>query len=179
MYFLALIPEPSFSDKVRNLQRELREKFGLSYAMRLPPHITLQAPFNCQIPERELEGIISHIRDKFRSIKLKASGFDSFINAVVYISMEPNDELLEFQSWLSDYLNSTGCLSLSQGNNDYVPHITLAHRDLDTEHFEEVWKDFESRKIDDEFYVNELVIFRHDQRSWHVEKSIRSKALFA
>lgn len=44
-YFLAIVPDEAICDEVTILKEQLRDSFGLKYALRSPPHITLKMPF--------------------------------------------------------------------------------------------------------------------------------------
>lgn len=167
LYFIALLPEKSFSDKIRLIQEDLKEKFGLKYAMRLPPHITLQSPFECNSQEQEvLVGCTSSIRQKLAPIQLRTSNFGSFIQSVVYAAIEPTEALLAMQQDIVDALEVNGCLAPGQRNNSYIPHITLAHRDLETQRFLEVWKNFDQVTWIESFSIERLVIYKHEEGRW-------------
>jgi len=167
LFFFALIPEARFSEKVRSLQEELKAKFALTYSMRIIPHITLQAPFECQeVNQSKLEECVDLISNRIKPLRLKSMNFGSFINSVVYINLEKNAELMELQEWLANTLESQSCLTSAQRNNDYVPHITLAHRDLDPTQFAEVWEYINQYPLNESFAVEKLVAFNHDGAKW-------------
>ncbi|MDX5319445.1 MAG: 2'-5' RNA ligase family protein [Bacteroidota bacterium] len=167
LFFFALIPEQTFSDKVRAIQEELKSEFGLQYALRLNPHITLQAPFECQVEEYEkLQACAAKIQRKLHPLKLQAMGFGSFIQSVVFVEVEKEASLMKLQQEVANVLETNNCLSAGQRNNDYVPHITLAHRDLDSNIFQEVWKELERKNIKDTFGIEKLQIFKLEDGVW-------------
>jgi len=173
LFFFALIPEARFSEKVRALQEELKARFALTYSMRIVPHITLQAPFECQqVDQSKLEICADLISKKIRPMNLKAINFGSFIDSVVYVNLDHNTELMELQEWLANTLEGQSCLTASQRNNDYVPHITLAHRDLDPAQFKEVWDFVNQHQLDETFAIDKLVAFNHEGGKWVEHLSI-------
>lgn len=180
MYFIALIPEKEFSEKVRKLQEGLREEHGISYAMRLPPHITLQAPFQCQPGlEKNLMECMAKFRSEFQGLSLKANNFGSFIQPVIFVSLEKNTCLHALQEEITEELTRAGCLVAAQRNNNYHPHISLAYRDLTPEKHAEIWPSFESRKLEDPFEAKSLVLFKHSGFQWEVVNSLEPRAEFA
>ena len=167
LYFFALIPEARFTEKVRCLQEELKAEFALTYSLRLIPHITLQAPFEWQqVDTTVVENCAELISKRIRPMTLKANNFGSFINSVVYINLEHNTELMDLQEWLANTLEGQSCLTSSQRNNDYIPHITLAHRDLDPSQFDEVWEYVNQFKLQETFSIEKLVAFTHQGGKW-------------
>jgi|GEM_PF-2222753 len=173
LFFFALIPEARFSKKVRSLQEELKAKFALSYSMRIVPHITLQAPFQCgEVNQDKLENCVDMITPYIKPLEIKVKNFGSFIDSVVFLNIEHNPQLMELQEWLANTLEAGNCLTASQRNNDYVPHITLAHRDLDTSLFQEVWDFVNQEKIEESFEIEKLVAFKHEEGKWVEHLSI-------
>lgn len=167
LHFIALIPEKSFSDKIRVLQEELKEKFGLNYAMRIPPHITLQAPFECfESDQIKLNLCIEGIKKEVNPITLTTSDFGSFIESVIYVGLQHSPALIRMQREIVDKLESTGCLAPAQRNNQYLPHITLAHRDLDNLRFPAVWNHVSGKKLNETFSIERLVIYKHEEGRW-------------
>ncbi|HCS20701.1 MAG TPA: hypothetical protein DIW47_09110 [Bacteroidetes bacterium] len=167
LHFIALIPEKSFSDKIRVLQEELKEKFGLNYAMRVPPHITLQAPFECRESDHvKLNTCIEGIKKEINPIHLTTADFGSFIESVIYVGLQRSSALIKMQKDIVDNLEAAGCLAPAQRNNQYLPHITLAHRDLDNLRFPAVWNHFAGKKLNASFTIERMVIYKHAEGRW-------------
>lgn len=167
LHFIALIPEKSFSDKIRILQEELKEKFGLNYAMRIPPHITLQSPFECRENDQiRLKTCIDGIKKEINPITLTTADFGSFIESVIYVGLQRSPALNKMQRDIVDNLETAGCLVPAQRNNQYLPHITLAHRDLDNLRFPAVWSHISGKRLHDSFAIERLVIYKHEEGRW-------------
>lgn len=167
LYFFALIPDEAFSAKLSQIQEALKKSFGLKYAMRLPPHITLQAPFECQISDEErLQQVIEEIQANLKPLQLKADGLGSFIHSVVYVKVQEAPELKELQQTISGILECKRCLNPAQRNNDYIPHLTLAHRDLEQKRFDEVWEFASQFELMDAFRILKLQIYKYDENGW-------------
>lgn len=167
LHFIALIPEKSFSDKIRVLQEELKEKFSLNYAMRIPPHITLQAPFECRESDQlNLNTCIEGIKKEISPITLTTADFGSFIESVIYVGLQRSSTLIKKQRDIVDHLETAGCLVPAQRNNQYLPHITLAHRDLDNLRFPAVWSHITEKKINETFAIERLVVYKHEEGRW-------------
>jgi 2'-5' RNA ligase len=50
----------------------------------------------------------------------------------------------------------------------FVPHMTVAFRDLTPDNFERAWSEFRDRKINFEFEANNLTLLAHDEQQWNV-----------
>lgn len=149
------------------MQEELKEKFGLNYAMRIPPHITLQAPFECRDSDQErLNACIAGIKKEVFPINLTTADYGSFIESVIYVGLQHSPALIKMQRLIVDNLEAEGCLLPAQRNNTYQPHITLAHRDLDNLRFPAVWSHFEGKKLNETFGIERLVIYKHEEGRW-------------
>lgn len=173
LHFIALIPEKSFSDKIRVLQEELKDNFGLNYAMRIPPHITLQAPFECRSNDQDkLNACIREMKKELVPVTLTTDNFGSFIESVIYVGLQPSPGLLKMQQAIVDTLESKECLAPAQRNNHYQPHITLAHRDLDNLRFPKVWDHFANKEWKETFAIERLVIYKHEEGRWLEFKSM-------
>ncbi|GEM_PF-4671095 len=51
----------------------------------------------------------------------------------------------------------------------FVPHITVAFRDLTPTNFKAAWAEFEARQVDFEFTADRLTLLVHDGRRWQVK----------
>lgn len=84
-YFLAIVPDEQTCEKVTLVKEQLRESFGLKYALRSPPHITLKMPFvHNEKKEGELIKALQVYIAKEDAFPLTVRGVGSFGNRVAF-----------------------------------------------------------------------------------------------
>ncbi|MBI1222585.1 MAG: hypothetical protein GC180_08280 [Bacteroidetes bacterium] len=167
LYFFALLPDEPFSSRILQVQEELKAKFGLQYAMRLMPHISIQSPFECKVAnDKEMEKIIREISNVLQPLNLEAKGPGFFTQPVIYITIADNPVLMDMQNKISEVLVCSRCMNAAQRNNAYIPHLSLAHRDLEPKRFEEVWNFLSTKDLHGEFSISRLQIFKYTDGSW-------------
>jgi 2'-5' RNA ligase len=125
-YGIALFP----SKQLQDLVNSYRKRYDPNYAL-VPPHLTLKTAFEASEAEmktmsEELRKIAQATNPLTISIK-KVSSF-SPVNNVIYLKVEPTEELSELHEKLH-----TGPLN-SQPEYSFVPHITMAQKLSDDEH---------------------------------------------
>lgn len=175
LYFLAILPDPVTSQRVADIKEELFDRYGYSYAQRLPAHITLQSPFimHDEANERKLRRILFKLADKWKPFKLKVCNYGAIENSVLTLEVCQSADLNAFQSELTLMLEKDAGVPLTQLSFQFNPHVTLAHRDIPTEEFEALWNDFRTRKFDASFEVHHLVLFKHVETEWQMLDAVK------
>ncbi|MEN9230764.1 MAG: 2'-5' RNA ligase family protein [Thermostichus sp. DG02_5_bins_236] len=168
--FLALLPPLPLQEQVRALQQEFVDRFSSRAALRSPPHITLVPPF--EWPRSEWPALIGSLRvfaTSQDSISVELSGFGAFAPHVIYIQVVPSSELQQLQSAVQTLMQP-----LLQPKNPatpsrpFVPHITLAFRDLTPGNFRAAWPEFQPRRFQAAFEATDLTLLQHDGQQWQV-----------
>ncbi|MCF2971037.1 2'-5' RNA ligase family protein [Synechococcus sp. Nb3U1] len=168
--FLALLPPPALQEQVRALQQEFVVRFASRAALRSPPHITLVPPF--EWPGSEWSALIGSLQIFAAgqdSIAIELSGFGAFAPRVIYIHVDPSEKLQQLQSGVQAHL-----LPLLNPKNPstrprpFVPHMTVAFRDLTPHQFRAAWPEFQSRQFQASFWAADLTLLQHDGRQWQV-----------
>jgi 2'-5' RNA ligase len=125
-YGIALFP----SKKLQDLVNSYRKRYDTNYAL-VPPHLTLKTAF--EATEEDLTQITKELRqiaDKSAPLTISIKKVSSFspVNNVIYLKVEPTEELQELHEKLH-----TGSLE-SQPEYAFVPHITIGQNLSDDEH---------------------------------------------
>jgi len=122
---------------MKNLIHDVRQKLRLSKTkVRRPiPHMTLVSPFSTHNQRRLVEDFIDVCLDH-RLMKFKIDGYGCFPRSkVVYVNIEPSQDLLEFRKELLTRLSTycrlcptdmTKFLGLFKRFHRYCPHVTIA-----------------------------------------------------
>lgn len=176
LYFVAILPPKRVYTKIRELQYEIKKRYGCKQALKPPVHITLQAPF--KRPHIEEAGIISKLQE-FTSTQpsfiIQINGFGTFEPHTIFVKPEKTSGLMELHSALISFLKAE--LNFTQEEIVYTqfnPHFTIAYRDLKPKYME-VWSEFRNCEYIDEFKVVEICLLKHNYRFWEIVKSLPLK----
>jgi 2'-5' RNA ligase len=171
-FFIALLP----SHRIQQLAARIKERFAEVYqsraALKSPPHITLQPPFDW--PAEDLPRLNQHLEEFARSqppIPLVLNGFGAFRPRVIFIKVIITPELLSVQENLSNSLESTlGIVHAASKSRLFSPHLTVAYRDLTKPNFYQAWSEFENQPFSFEFMVPQLTLLVHNGQRWEISK---------
>ncbi|BAC89023.1 gll1082 [Gloeobacter violaceus PCC 7421] len=170
-YFVAVLPPGVIAQEVERIQQIFADHFASCGALRSPPHITLQPPFEWPAAEREwLEDCLLNFADKQPRFVVALSGFAAFPPRVIYIDVVANAALEALQISLAERFERVlGVVERSRSRR-YVPHMTVAFRDLTQENFARAWPQFKDRPLSMEFAVHRLTLLMHGGGRWQVCK---------
>ncbi|MGF1493336.1 MAG: 2'-5' RNA ligase family protein [Microcoleaceae cyanobacterium] len=102
LFFVALLPPMPLQERVTQIKQHFAEVYHSSHALKSPPHITLQPPFEWLASEiTALQHCLEEFASEHTAIPVALSGFGSFSDRVIYIDVVRTPELLELQKQLS------------------------------------------------------------------------------
>lgn len=178
LYFIAVVPPQKISEEITKLKDYVAEVYESQAALRSPPHITLYMPFRWdETKENILETYLKDFFSVKTSFELSLSGFDAFPPRVIFINVEPSQELEDLQENImgvmtKDILN----MQESNRNKPFHPHLTIAFRDLRKSLFKKAWKEFESRCFNAVFRVDGISLLKHDGTKWQIHNTFLLRA---
>lgn len=169
-FFIALLPPQEIQDYAKEIQQYFEQKYDSRRALRSPPHITLQPPFEWQLDSLSvLEESLSRFVSDRSPIPITLSGFSAFAPRVIYINVLKTPELLTLQADLMTYLEaSLGIVDATSKQRPFAPHMTVAFRDLERQNFNLAWREFQHRSLQFEFTASNLTLLIHDSQRWNV-----------
>jgi 2'-5' RNA ligase len=159
-YGIALFP----SKKIQDLVNSYRKRYDPNYAL-IPPHVTLKTAFDASTDD--IVTIANELRitaQDSNPIKISIKKVSSFspVNNVIYLKVEPNDDLLDLHSKLHK-----GSLRL-ESEYSFVPHITLGQKLSDDEHSDVLGSikmlDVQHEEVVDRFHL----LYQLENGSWTV-----------
>ena len=172
-YFLAIVPSKEIFDRAESIKEEIREKFGVKYALKSPAHITLKMPFNYNEAKEEiLIGKIGELLKHQASFQVKITGVGTFGNRVIFLDIEKSKELEILQSSLKSFCKKELNLVDELSDRNYHPHMTLAFKDLKPGSFAEVLDLVRRRGFQTEFCAVSLVLLKRVEGRWILRSSI-------
>jgi 2'-5' RNA ligase len=99
---------------------------------------------------------------------INLSGFAAFPPRVIYLDVLPNPVLPDLYADITTTLANTLSIIDPYASRPFVPHMTVAFRDLTPDNFELAWAEFRDRKINFEFEATNLTLLAHDEQKWNV-----------
>jgi 2'-5' RNA ligase len=172
-YFLALIPPAHILEKAHHIKQLIRDEFGVKYALKSPPHITMKMPFNYnEAKEEVLEKKLFDFLEGQGRFLVKICGVGTFGNRVIYLNIEKSPELALFQSSLKTFCKRELNLVDELSDRNYHPHLTVAFKDIKPNLFPEIYKLVEKNAFDQGFVAEDLVILKRVEHNWKVDKKL-------
>ncbi len=175
LFFVALVPPPEIQGPVAAIRGLFAERYGSCHAQRSPPHVTLKAPFHwpkdLQEPQplSALSYCLRELGREFAPFSVGLNGFGSFPPRVIYVKVERSEALAQLQQALVQGLRSQFGLPVDRDEQSFVPHMTVAFKDLTAQNYALAWPEFQSRALSLSFLATELVLLRHDGQRWQVQ----------
>ena len=172
-YFLALLPPEEILQRAHGIKEEIREKFGIKYALKSPPHITLKMPFSYnEAKEDYLTARIGEFLKNQLPFQTKITGVGTFGNRVIFLDIEKSEELEKLQSSLKAFCKKELNLVDELSDRNYHPHMTIAFKDLKPGSFSEVLNLVRQRGFQTEFCAVELALLKRIEGRWILYRSI-------
>jgi 2'-5' RNA ligase len=172
IYFVAIVPGDSICEEITAFKQQLAARYGTRHALRTVPHITLKAPFKVIV---EFETAVMNWFDQmplfvqpFEQQLENFGHFDNPRNPVIFIKPVLNKSLVQLQKEiLQNFVQAFPSLPLMKNELDFHPHITIGYRDLSYPQFQKAWREFEAKKYERAFVVNNVCLLKHRQK-WEV-----------
>ncbi len=171
-FFMALVPPLDIEQQITEIKMYFAEHYNARGALNSPPHVTLQPPFEwlaADVPK--LEESLKVFAAKRLSIPITLSGFAAFAPRVIYVDVVKSPPLLEMQQDLMSYAETNlGIVDRLSHTRPFVPHMTVAFRDLTQENFQTAWLEFKDRSLHFQFTASTLTLLLHDGLRWNISK---------
>ncbi len=171
-FFIALVPPPDIEQHITEIKLYFAEHYNSRGALNSPPHVTLLPPFECLAEDvPKLEESLNQFSANRLSIPVTLSGFAAFAPRVIYVDIVKSPELLEIHKDLMSYIEANlGIADRVSQTRPFVPHMTVAFRDLTPENFQTAWLEFSERSLHFEFTASALTLLLHDGSRWNISK---------
>jgi 2'-5' RNA ligase len=172
LFFIALLP----SEEVRQFADRVKQHFAEIYnsraALKSPPHITLQPPFQRQLEDLPLlEEKLQEFARMRSPIPIQLDGYSAFKPRVIYINVLKTPELLTVQQALNEELESSlQIVDRASKGRSFAPHLTVGFRDLTKANFYKAWQKFRSQQLYFEFIVPRLTLLAHNGKRWEIKQ---------
>ena len=163
LFFIALLPPSEVQEFATKVKQHFAEVYNSRAALKSPPHITLQPPFEWEIEQLPiLKEKLTEFTQNQSPIPITLHNYSAFKPRVIYINVFKTAELLAAEKKLTNYLEeSLNIVHLPSKNRPFSPHMTVAYRDLNKENFYKAWEKFQDQELHFEFRVNHLTLLKN------------------
>jgi 2'-5' RNA ligase len=177
-YFIAVLPPQEMLDYANEVRQYFSDRYDSRKSFSSPPHVTLIPPFDWNQNPESIQQALTTFAETTAAFPITLSGFGRFPQNVIYINVLKDEPLLTLQSRLTDHCRATLGLTSHYSNQPvdlpFVPHMTVAFRDLTTENFKNAWTEFESKPLGlsnqsdrtYQFLCDRLALLKHDGQVW-------------
>jgi len=168
LYFIAIVPSGPVFAEAQEYKELFAEEYGSKAALKSPPHITLHMPFKLKpVKEENLISVLKEVADECATFDMHIKDFGQFNQRTIFMDIEANEELHGLFKMLMKAMKvNFNIFNADYKNRGYNPHLTVAFRDLKKEAFKRAWPQFEHRKTDHQFEVNDFTLLKHNGKSW-------------
>ncbi|MFN7415010.1 MAG: 2'-5' RNA ligase family protein [Dolichospermum sp.] len=170
-FFIALLPPQDIQEYANGIKNYFADKYASRSAQKSPPHITLQPPFEwSDTSVSSLETSLQAFAIQRQSIPITFNGFAAFPPRVIYIDVVKSQALLALQTDLIKYTETNlGIIDQVEKTRPFVPHLTVAFRDLTKQNFRIAWPEFVQRQFYAEWTATHLTLLFHDGKCWNIK----------
>ena len=167
-YFVALVPPEPVYAQTWEWKEWFRNQYDTHKALNSPPHITLQMPFHWREDREErLPAVMKPVAEAHQAFALSLPGFAAFPPRVIYLDVAKSEPLFTFQKSLTRQLRrELGIHHATHKNNGFVPHLTVAFRDLKKEAFTQAWQEVQEKTLDYTWQQTNVTLLKHDGQRW-------------
>ncbi len=169
-FFIALLPPKDVQEEATKIKEYFKNIYNSKAALKSPPHITLQPPFQWDIDNlSSLIEELNYFSESQKPFSLTLSGFSAFKPRVIYIDVIKTSELLLIQKQLMSHLESSlNIVHQVSKSRPFSPHLTVAFRDLTKKNFYQAWPEFKDKEIYYNFIIKQLALLIHNGRNWEI-----------
>ena len=173
LFFIAILPPLEIQDTVTAIKEHFAQVYDSKAALKSPPHITLQPPFNWEPANLDqLQETLEEFSTAQTIFPVTLNGFAAFPPRVIYVDVERTQPLQAIQKELMQTLESKLNISHKAAKNrPFAPHMTVGFKDLSKTNFAKAWAEFADKKFQTNFVALELTLLQFDQtvaKKWQI-----------
>jgi 2'-5' RNA ligase len=171
LFFIALLPPQEVQQFADRIKQHFAEVYNSRAALKSPPHITLQPPFQWELEDLPLlEAKLQEFARRRSPVPIGLDGYGAFQPRVIYINVLKTPELLTVQQELREELElSLQIVDRASKNRPFAPHLTVGFKDLTKPNFYKAWQEFRSQQLYFEFIVPQLTLLIHNGKRWDIK----------
>ncbi|MDX2100041.1 MAG: 2'-5' RNA ligase family protein [Leptolyngbyaceae cyanobacterium bins.59] len=167
-FFVALLPPEEIQVQVSAIKQQFADRYDSKAALKSPPHITLQPPFEWAIDDvSTIQNQLYLFAQTHPAIPITLNGFGAFPPRVIYVDVVKSSELLHLrQDLIQEFKTVFNLVNPIDEQRPFAPHMTVAFRDLSRDHFKAAWPEFQTQSIHFDFVATHLTLLIHKGQRW-------------
>lgn len=175
IYFIAILVEGEAGETITGFKMYAAQHFGASRALNSPPHLTLIPPFTWPVTQLEAlsESLSGFMAGRPMPV-VRLLNFNCFPPRVIYVDVEPNPELTNFQHALETHLEKQLGMRTDR-QYGFHPHVTIAFKDLREALFPKAWAHFSTQIFVHTFQSPGITLLQHTGQCWEVKREFPNK----
>lgn len=173
LYFIAIIPSQEVCNEITAFKNDFANRFNSVKALKVVPHITLKAPF--KLPAIEHAALLEWFQELYINLypfTVEVKDFGAFHNSrspVVFVNPVMNASLYSLQKeLLKNFIAAYPDVFIPDLELKFLPHITIAYRDLQPQMFKTAWQEYSEKKYSASFEVVNFHLLQHDGKKWNI-----------
>jgi len=171
-YFVAVVLPNDLDKKILELKQMMLDRYECRVALRSPSHITLVPPFWFnEEKESLLLKALSPILSQ-HSFDMFTDGFASFPPKTIFIALKKNSSLEALKDATTSLLLVNEIPDIIKETRPFVPHITIANRDLHKKSYYEAWEYFREKEFKASWKVESVCVLRHNGEKWEISGEV-------
>ncbi|TXE14472.1 2'-5' RNA ligase family protein [Algoriphagus aquimarinus] len=173
-YFLAIVPEGEFQERVTNLKNEIRDRYQAKYALKSPAHITLKMPFRYnEAKEEKLTELLTRFIGAYEPMSVTIRGVKTFGERVVYLGVDAGQDLYDFQRDLKTFCKTELNLVDELSDRNFHPHMTIAFKDLKKSQFQNIVHFSSEKNLTQKLVVAHVILLKKTEGVWELYKKFK------
>lgn len=148
------------------------ERWGARYALKTPPHLTIQPPF--EWPRERfpaLQECLLAFAKQESVFEIELKNFGAFPPSVLFVNCLKNKVLEALFHGLIARLEIDLEFVDPRNKKPFHPHITIAHRDLDEWDFPAAWHFFREKTFEKRFTAQEISLLESVEGKWVIRET--------
>lgn len=167
-FMLVILPPKSISEKIIGFQKEIEAEYGAVHAQKVPPHITLIPPFDCEenTAISFFEKLNLFLVDSDNNHTIYLDNFQQFDLKTLILNLAKNEG---FEKWCKNvklFFNGQKIIKQRVEKHFFVPHITIANKDIKKRDLKLAWTEYKTREFQAKFELNSLTMLVLYESKW-------------
>lgn len=161
-YFIGVTLPEELKTVIDGARGWMQKKWGNRSGMKTECHITLVPPFSCDKTLSEMKKILDGVT--VPQVDVSVRGWGSFGRRTIYAHVEHSSPLELLKEEIEKRLREN--LIRFKRDKRFMPHITIANRDIKPESFMPSMEYLHDIELDETFTVDSFMIFSFIDWSW-------------
>lgn len=175
-YFLAIVPEGEFQERVTRLKLEIRDRYQAKYALKSPAHITVKMPFIYnEAKEDKLIEKLGGFISGYEPMAMTVKGVKTFGDRVIYLGVDAGQDLYDFQKDLKTFCKRELNLVDELSDRNYHPHMTIAFKDIKKSHFQNILEFSSERDLVQKLRESRIWLLKKEGGQWVLCEKIKMR----